>query len=115
MQAASRAANANLNLDMSLFKDPCGRDHDIRNFTMWCDTVYRPMPRPRKDLPVLAQVAHYLSLATILPACVFVGWLIGYGLDKWLNTRFLQIVFLVIGVVAGFVNLIRDLLRDTQE
>jgi F0F1-type ATP synthase assembly protein I len=68
-----------------------------------------------KEKPVMAQVAHYLGLATILPACVFVGWLMGYGLDRWLGTSFFQVVFLILGVVSGFVQLIRDLMRDTGQ
>ena len=73
------------------------------------------MPEPSKEKPVLAQVGHYLGLATILPACVLVGWLMGYGLDRWLGTSFFKAVFLLIGIVAGFVQLIRDLMRETGQ
>ncbi len=73
-------------------------------------------PKKRKeDLPVLAQVGHYLGLATILPACVFVGWIMGYGLDRWLGTSFFKIVFLIIGIASGFIQLIRDLMRETGQ
>jgi F0F1-type ATP synthase assembly protein I len=74
-----------------------------------------PEPTPPKEKPVLAQVGHYLGLATILPACVFVGWMIGYGLDRWLGTGFFKAVFLLIGIAAGFVQLIRDLMRETGQ
>lgn len=70
---------------------------------------------PEKEKPVLAQVGHYLGLATILPACVFVGWILGYGLDRWLGTGFFKVVFLLIGIVAGFISLIRDLMRETGQ
>jgi F0F1-type ATP synthase assembly protein I len=70
---------------------------------------------PKKEPPVLAQVGHYLGLATILPACVFVGWLMGYGLDRWLGTGFFKIVFLLFGIAAGFIQLIRDLMRETGQ
>jgi ATP synthase protein I len=72
-------------------------------------------PKPPKEQPVMAQVGHYLGLATILPACVFVGYLMGYGLDHWLGTRFFKGVFLFIGIAAGFVQLIRDLMRETGQ
>lgn len=74
-----------------------------------------PEPKDRKEQPVLAQVGHYLGLATILPACIFVGWLMGYGLDRWLGTGFFKIVFLLIGIVSGFTSLIRDLMRETGQ
>ena len=35
----------------------------------------------------MAQVGHYLGLATILPACVFTGWLMGYGLAWIMKTN----------------------------
>jgi F0F1-type ATP synthase assembly protein I len=70
---------------------------------------------PEKEKPVLAQVGHYLGLATILPACVFVGWIIGYGLDRLFGTGFFKAVFLLIGIAAGFISLIRDLMRETGQ
>lgn len=68
------------------------------------------MPRP-----FLATVGEYTSLAFLLPAATFVGYAIGYLLDKTFGTHFLYIVFLVLGIVAGFVQLIRQLQRDTRE
>ena len=56
--------------------------------------------------------ARYISIASMLPACTFVGYAIGYGLDRWLGTTYLQIVFLILGIVAGFVQLIRQLMTD---
>jgi F0F1-type ATP synthase assembly protein I len=58
------------------------------------------------------QVGRYLSLATLLPAASFVGYLMGYGLDHLFGTRFLGIVFLILGAIGGFVNLLRQLNRD---
>lgn len=68
------------------------------------------MSEKRDD--VWIQVARYLSLATLLPAASFVGYLMGYGLDHLFGTRFLRIVFLILGTIGGFVNLIRELSRD---
>jgi ATP synthase protein I len=60
------------------------------------------------------QAARYTQLALVLPAAVFVGWLIGAGLDRWLHTTFLYLVGILLGIVAGFTELIRTVMRDTK-
>jgi len=60
-------------------------------------------------------VGQYTSLAFLLPAATFVGYVIGYLLDKAFHTKFLYIVFLILGIVAGFVQLIRQIQRDTRD
>jgi F0F1-type ATP synthase assembly protein I len=62
----------------------------------------------------IAAAAEYTSLAFLLPASTFVGYLIGHLLDRWLGTNFLYIVFLLLGIVAGFVKLVQQLARDTK-
>jgi F0F1-type ATP synthase assembly protein I len=64
--------------------------------------------------PLMAQVAEYTSLAFLLPVTAVVGYVMGYLLDKAFGTHFLYIVFLLLGIAAGFVQLIRVLLRDTH-
>lgn len=64
--------------------------------------------------PFTVLVGEYTSLAVMLPAATFVGYAIGYLLDRALGTHFLYIPFLILGIVAGFVQLIRLLLRDTR-
>ena len=56
---------------------------------------------------VWVQVAKYSQLAVVLPAATVVGWLIGQALDRWLHTTWLSLVGLILGIVAGFVELIR--------
>jgi F0F1-type ATP synthase assembly protein I len=63
----------------------------------------------------MVQVGEYTSLAFLLPAATFVGYGIGYLLDKAFGTTFLYLVFLLLGIAAGFVELIRRLMRDTKE
>ncbi len=63
----------------------------------------------------MAMVGEYTSLAFLLPLCTFVGYLIGYLLDKAFHTHFLYIPFLILGIAAGFVQLIRQLQRDTRD
>lgn len=53
------------------------------------------------------QLARYSQLAFIFPAATVVGWLIGLGLDHWLHTTWLYLVGLILGIAAGFVELIR--------
>jgi ATP synthase protein I len=53
------------------------------------------------------QVAKYSQLAVIFPAATFVGWLIGAALDRWLHTTWLYLAGLILGSIAGFVELIR--------
>ena len=57
---------------------------------------------------------EYLSLAFLLPASTFVGYAIGYLLDRAFGTHFLYVIFLLLGIASGFVELIRRLLRDTK-
>ena len=52
-------------------------------------------------------MARYSQLAFVFPAATVAGWLIGVGLDRWLHTTWLYIAGLVVGIVAGFVELIR--------
>jgi len=54
-----------------------------------------------------AQLAAYSQLAVIFPAATVVGWLAGLALDHWLHTNWLYLAGLILGIVAGFVELIR--------
>ena len=60
-----------------------------------------------------AQVGSYAQLAFVFPAATVVGWLIGVGLDKWLHTTWIYIVGLLLGIVAGFVELIRTVSKKS--
>jgi F0F1-type ATP synthase assembly protein I len=60
----------------------------------------------------MAAAARYTSIAMTLPGAIFAGYLIGYGLDHWLGTTYLKIVCLILGILAGFIELIRNLMRD---
>ena len=63
----------------------------------------------------MAQVGEYTSLAFLLPAAIVVGFGIGHLLDKAFGTHFLYLVFLLLGIASGLVQLIRRLLRDTRD
>jgi F0F1-type ATP synthase assembly protein I len=62
---------------------------------------------PEQKRSLIVQLANYSQLAFIFPAATVVGWLIGVALDRWLHTTWLYLVGLILGIVAGFVELIR--------
>jgi F0F1-type ATP synthase assembly protein I len=67
----------------------------------------------KKPWPVL--VGEYTSLAFMLPIATFVGYAVGYALDKAFHTHWIYIPGLLLGIVAGFVQLVRQLMRDTRD
>ena len=71
----------------------------------------QPASKEPKDKNNWAQVASYAQLGFIFPAATLVGWLIGVGLDHLLHTTWLYIPGLILGIVAGFVELIRMVSR----
>ena len=62
-------------------------------------------PEQKKNFWIL--IARYSQLAFVLPAATVVGWLIGAALDHWLHTKWLYLAGLLLGIVAGFIELIR--------
>ena len=69
----------------------------------------------QKDDGFFASALRYTAIATTLPAAIVVGYLVGNGLDKWFGTTYLKIVFLILGIVGGFAELIRQLMRDMSK
>ena len=61
------------------------------------------------------QVARYSHLAFALPAGTVVGWLMGAALDSWLGTKWINLAGMVLGIIAGFVELIRGALSLKDE
>ncbi len=93
----------------------------IRGYCAGAKYVYPPHLRyhspvpddPQKNNPWI-QLARYSQLAVVFPAATVVGWLIGAGLDRWLHTTWLYIVGLILGSIAGFVELIRAASKDSN-
>lgn len=69
------------------------------------------MSQDKKNPWVLA--GEYSTLAVMMPAAAVVGYFMGYGLDRLFHTHFLYIVFLLLGIAAGFVQLIRQVQKDS--
>jgi F0F1-type ATP synthase assembly protein I len=55
-----------------------------------------------------------MGLSMLLPAFAFTGYAIGYGLDYLFSTHFLRLVFLLLGVAAGLVQVVRELTHDHE-
>ncbi len=60
----------------------------------------------------LKQVGKYLGLAFLMPVSTMIGYVMGYLLDKAFHTKFLTFTFLLFGIAAGFIELIRELNQD---
>lgn len=58
------------------------------------------------------ELGKYYTLAFLLPASILVGWVIGYLMDRVFGTGFLKIIFLLLGVAAGIIEVIRELSKD---
>jgi F0F1-type ATP synthase assembly protein I len=69
----------------------------------------------KKERSTWVQMAKYSQLAFVFPAATVAGWLIGVALDRWLHTTWLYIAGLIVGVVAGFVELIRAALSSESK
>jgi len=55
--------------------------------------------------------ARYSQIAFILPAAVVVGLLLGKLLDYWFHTHWMFLAGIIVGAVAGFVDIIRTVMR----
>ena len=60
-------------------------------------------------------VGVYTSLAFMLPVSALLGYVVGYLLDNEFETTWMYIAGVILGIVAGFVQLIRQLMRDTKD
>ena len=63
----------------------------------------------------MTTAGEYTGLEFLIPVSTFVGYAIGYLLDKAFGTHFFYLIFLVLGTAAGFVQLIRQFLRDSRD
>lgn len=66
------------------------------------------MPEKSPEKSLYRQLLEASSVGIHLVVSTFVGFAIGYGLDKFFGTSpYLTIIFLIIGIIAGFRELIR--------
>ncbi len=72
--------------------------------------------KPSNDKQQKREFIRYLSIASNvginLVVSIFVGFAIGYGLDKLFGTSpYLTIIFFVLGIITGFKYLFKIALR----
>ena len=63
----------------------------------------------------MAAVSEYAALGLLLPVSTLVGYIMGYLLDKAFGTNFVSWIFAGLGTVAGLIELIRKLNRDSGD
>jgi F0F1-type ATP synthase assembly protein I len=68
--------------------------------------------RDKQERSFWLAVARYSQIAVTLPAAVVAGWLLGGYLDRRLHTTWLYLAGLIVGIIAGFVELIRTALKQ---
>lgn len=62
------------------------------------------------------QLGALLSIGIMLPACTGIGYGIGYLLDRLFGTASVfKIVFLLFGIAAGLINLLRTVSKTTHD
>jgi F0F1-type ATP synthase assembly protein I len=74
----------------------------------------RDGPGKKKDNGLVLAV-KYSHIGFALPAGVFVGWAVGAMLDKWLGTKWITIVGVIVGIIAGFVEMMRAVTQLSKE
>ena len=57
-------------------------------------------------------MVRYAPVLGLMPASAIGGYLLGYGLDQLFSTTSLRIVFTIVGIVSGIVQVFRLLNRD---
>lgn len=62
----------------------------------------------------MVMVGEYSQLAFMLPIATFLGYAAGYLLDRAFGTHFLSIIFLLLGIAAGFIQVIRKVTKDSE-
>ena len=61
-------------------------------------------------------LADLLSIGIMLPACIGIGYGIGYLIDHLAGTQMaFKIIFLLFGIAAGFINLFRTVSKVDRD
>jgi ATP synthase protein I len=74
------------------------------------DQTPNPNPAPGKRsgaVDGVVRAERFMQIAFILPASVAVGWALGAGLDRWLHQHWMYLVGIILGCVAGFIQVFR--------
>lgn len=74
-----------------------------------------PPDKDNQDQNIWRQIGRYSHLGFILPASTLVGLGIGALLDRWLHTKWITVAGLLLGCIAGFYELAREIIRSSKE
>ena len=72
-------------------------------------------PQASREKSALVEGLKYTHIAFALPGGVIAGWFLGALLDRWLGTKYLYLVGLGLGIIAGFYDLIRTYRQMSRE
>jgi len=70
--------------------------------------------KPDRDESPAVIWARYSQIAFVIPAAVVVGLFLGKLLDWWLHTKWLFLVGIIIGAIAGFMDMVRILAKQPK-
>ena len=62
-----------------------------------------------KPIQAIAKGDKYMSIAFILPVSIVIGYAIGWWVDSKFGTKYWSLVGLLLGIAAGFVEMIRQI------
>jgi ATP synthase protein I len=80
------------------------------------DQPDRPTPASKDGaLQSFVRIQSLIQLALLLPAAVVIGWALGLVLDRWLHQHWINILGLIAGAVAAFVQIFRVVLSHSKE
>lgn len=83
-------------------------------FSRYCWTVASTPEDPDRKKSPWVQFGRYSQIAFMLPAGTVAGYLLGSLLDRWLHVTWISIIGLLLGTVAGLIELIRTISRDPK-
>ena len=61
------------------------------------------------------QAEKLLQIAMMLPSAGFIGWLAGYGLDRWLHQTWIGMAGAVFGIIAGLIGAVRMAMASSAD
>jgi len=75
----------------------------------------RVLKTPLNKAPFDRKLIRITSLAFIIPSSIVVGYGIGYLLNWIFHREFFTILFIIIGIIAGFYDLVMEILKLNRE